>query len=90
METAHAFRIHLKTYLQGIKSKSKPNSTPVLVPDVLHIWVAKTFPAWQSIILTTLKTCYEVGNVFFSSESPDGTFFSPLIEVRKRSFKYFF
>lgn len=65
METAHAFRIHLKTYLQGIKTKSKPNVTPVAVPDILEIWVAKTFPAWQSIILTTLKTYYEVGNLFY-------------------------
>ncbi|RZC35227.1 leucine--tRNA ligase, cytoplasmic, partial [Asbolus verrucosus] len=64
METAHSFRVHLKTYLQGIKSKSNPNPPPVPKPDVLNIWVAKTFPIWQSCILTTLKSHYEKSKKF--------------------------
>ncbi|XP_018574667.1 leucine--tRNA ligase, cytoplasmic, partial [Anoplophora glabripennis] len=59
METAHSFRIHLKTYLQGIKTKSNPNPPPVEKPNVVNIWVAKTFPSWQSCILTTLKNHLE-------------------------------
>lgn len=64
METAHSLRLHLKTYLQGVKSKNNPNPPPVQKPNVAHIWVAKTFPQWQSIILTTLKKHYEVSCVF--------------------------
>jgi leucyl-tRNA synthetase len=59
METAHSFRVYLKTHLQGVKSKANPNPAPVPKPDVLNIWVAKTFPAWQSCILTALKTHHE-------------------------------
>ncbi|XP_063905873.1 leucine--tRNA ligase, cytoplasmic [Zophobas morio] len=64
METAHSFRIYLKTYLQGIKTKANPNPPPVPKPDVLYIWVAKTFPPWQSCVLTTLKTHFEKNNQF--------------------------
>lgn len=60
METAHSFRIYLKTYLQGIKMKSNPNPPPVEKPNVINIWVAKTFPSWQSCILTALKNHLEV------------------------------
>lgn len=67
METAHSFRVHLKTYLQGIKSKSNPKPPPVPKPDVLNIWVAKSFPQWQSCILTTLKNHYEVLNFVIKS-----------------------
>lgn len=55
METAHSFRVHLKTYLQGIKTKQNPNPPPVEKPNIVTIWVAKSFPSWQSCILTVLK-----------------------------------
>lgn len=60
MESAHAFRVHLKTYLQGIKTKNHPNPPPVEKPNIVTIWVARSFPAWQSSILTTLKKHFEV------------------------------
>ncbi|KAJ8952429.1 hypothetical protein NQ318_014521 [Aromia moschata] len=47
METAHSFRVHLKAYLQGVKTKSNPNPPPPPKPNVVSIWVAKTFPQWQ-------------------------------------------
>lgn len=62
METAHSLRVHLKTYLQGVKSKANPNPLPVPKPNVVNLWVAKTFPHWQSIILTVLKKHFEVSN----------------------------
>lgn len=62
MEVAHSFRVHLKAYMQGVKSKANPNPPPVAKPNVVHIWVAKTFPAWQSIILTILKNHFEVSS----------------------------
>lgn len=60
MESAHSFRIHLKTYLQGVKTKNNPNPPPVEKPNVVNIWVAKTFPPWQESILTTLKNYLDV------------------------------
>lgn len=60
METAHSFRVHLKTYLQGIKSKQNPNPPPVEKPNVCTVWVAKSFPSWQSCILTVLKDHFMV------------------------------
>lgn len=60
METAHSFRVHLKAYLQGIKTKNNPNPPPVEKPNIVEIWVAKTFPLWQSTVLTTLKKHYVV------------------------------
>lgn len=59
METAHSLRLHLKSYLQGVKTKTNPNPLPVPKPTQLTIWVAKTFPSWQNCILTTLKGYYE-------------------------------
>jgi len=29
-------------------------------PSHAVIWVAKTYPPWQSLVLTTLKSLYEV------------------------------
>ncbi|KAF7287224.1 hypothetical protein GWI33_002043 [Rhynchophorus ferrugineus] len=55
METAHSFRVHLKTYMQGIKTKQNPNPPPVEKPNLVTVWVAKSFPPWQSCILTVLK-----------------------------------
>lgn len=61
MEAAHSFRIYLKQYLQGPKStKANPNVASVEKPNLVTIWVAKTFPHWQSCILTTLKNLYDV------------------------------
>ncbi|KAK9875815.1 hypothetical protein WA026_009601 [Henosepilachna vigintioctopunctata] len=63
IDTAHSIRIHLKTHLQGVKTKAQPNPAPVPKPDILELWVAKTFPKWQSIILDTLKQMYEKNGV---------------------------
>lgn len=59
MEAAHSFRILLKNYLTVKKApKGKVELPPVEKPTVGTIWVAKTFPPWQSIILTTMKELY--------------------------------
>lgn len=60
MEVAHSLRVHLKVHLQGVKTKANPNPAAVPKPNVATIWVAKSFPLWQSIILTSLKKHYEV------------------------------
>ncbi|XP_017772759.1 PREDICTED: leucine--tRNA ligase, cytoplasmic isoform X3 [Nicrophorus vespilloides] len=60
MEVAHSFRIHLKTHMQGPKaSKTNPKPASVEKPNVVEIWVAKTFPTWQACILQTLKSMHD-------------------------------
>lgn len=56
MDAAHSFRIMLKGHCTPKKSsKGKTDVTPVVKPTSGIIWVAKTFPTWQSIVLTTMK-----------------------------------
>ncbi|XP_078041330.1 leucyl-tRNA synthetase [Augochlora pura] len=59
MDAAHSFRILLKGYMTPKKgSKGKDDATVIERPTEGTIWVAKTYPAWQSIVLTTLKNLY--------------------------------
>ncbi|XP_033208531.1 leucine--tRNA ligase, cytoplasmic isoform X2 [Belonocnema kinseyi] len=59
IDAAHSFRILLKSHMIPPKSKGKTAAAPVVEkPTVGTIWVAKTFPPWQSIVLTTMKDLY--------------------------------
>ncbi|XP_057340266.1 leucine--tRNA ligase, cytoplasmic [Microplitis mediator] len=63
MDAAHSFRILLKNYCTVKKiGKGKSDSTPIEKPNRGIIWVAKTFPPWQSIVLTTMKELYNKNN----------------------------
>lgn len=72
IEAAHSFRILLKNHIANQTKKGKgkqgaqttPPSAPQK-PTVGVIFVAKTFPPWQSAVLTTLKNLHDVSN--FSS-----------------------
>ncbi|KAG8195905.1 hypothetical protein JTE90_001140 [Oedothorax gibbosus] len=55
MEAVHKFRIRLKT-MKGKKG------VPVAKPTHGVIWVAKSFPPWQSLVLQTLQNLYKVHN----------------------------
>ncbi|XP_076289357.1 leucyl-tRNA synthetase [Lasioglossum baleicum] len=59
MDAAHSFRILLKGYMTPKKGpKGKDEATVVQKPTDGTIWVAKTYPAWQSAVLTTMKNLY--------------------------------
>ncbi|XP_018406074.1 PREDICTED: leucine--tRNA ligase, cytoplasmic [Cyphomyrmex costatus] len=58
MDTAHTFRILLKNYMTPKKSKTKNDITSIEKPSQGIIWVAKTYPPWQSVILTTMREMY--------------------------------
>jgi leucyl-tRNA synthetase len=61
MDAAHTFRIHLKHYMTPKKSsKEKDHVTDIEKPTQGIIWVAKTYPNWQSITLTTMREMYSV------------------------------
>ncbi|CAH1173802.1 unnamed protein product [Phaedon cochleariae] len=82
MESAHTFRVHLKAYMQGVKTKANPNPPPVEKPNVMSIWVAKTFPSWQSCILTTLKTHFEKNGSLPDNKTLSADF-SKMSELKK-------
>lgn len=51
MFAAHSFRLTMKRVL-AIKGNQKPTNATV--------WIAKTFPPWQSCVLDTMRELYEV------------------------------
>lgn len=59
MEAAHSFRILLMQNAQvKVKGGKEQPSTNVPKPTNGTIWVAKTFPPWQSCVLDTLRELY--------------------------------
>lgn len=55
MDAAHSFRVYLKNHCALKKPKKGETPKPEKKPNKAVIWVAKEFPKWQRIILTTLK-----------------------------------
>ncbi|XP_067663552.1 leucine--tRNA ligase, cytoplasmic-like [Haliotis asinina] len=53
-DAAHEFRIRLKAYTAPGKGKKGPPA-----PSQATVWVAKTFPPWQSAVLTKLKELHK-------------------------------
>lgn len=62
MSAAHTFRILLKNYMTPKKSKGKSDVSATEKPTQGIIWVAKTYPPWQSVVLTTIREMYSVSN----------------------------
>nr|CAD7393182.1 unnamed protein product [Timema cristinae] len=58
MEAAHSFRIQLKYHTQP-KKPGKGDASGVSKPTHADIWIAKTYPPWQSTVLTTLSQLYQ-------------------------------
>ncbi|KAJ8867849.1 hypothetical protein PR048_031654 [Dryococelus australis] len=54
MDAAHSFRIQLKNHLQQRKGGGE-----VAKPSHADVWVAKTYPRWQCIVLSALQQLYE-------------------------------
>ncbi|KAF4523284.1 hypothetical protein B566_EDAN009407 [Ephemera danica] len=57
MDTAHSFRLHLKNYVHQQRKPRKGAPMPETTEKPTHgiVWIAKTFPPWQSAVLTTMK-----------------------------------
>ena len=58
MEAAHSFRLSLKntTVLKGKTIKDAPKPTDAI------IWVAKSYPPWQSCVMNTMRELFEKNN----------------------------
>lgn len=64
METAHSFRLAQKQTTQSkVKGgkDQKSSALPVKLTNAI-IWVAKSFPPWQSCVLDTLRELFEKHN----------------------------
>ncbi|KAL1110265.1 hypothetical protein AAG570_008342 [Ranatra chinensis] len=57
MDTAHSFRLQLKTFTQASrKGKGKiDKDVPVSKPSKATVWIARSLPPWQKLILDTMK-----------------------------------
>ncbi|CAG9091449.1 unnamed protein product [Plutella xylostella] len=55
MDAAHSFRIYLKNHSAVKKPKKGEAPKPADKPNKAILWVAKEYPKWQHIILTTMK-----------------------------------
>lgn len=56
MEAAHSFRLSQKQAAQFKSGKNQPaNPLATVKPTNATIWVAKTFPPWQSCVLDTMR-----------------------------------
>lgn len=63
METAHSFRLALKQAAQvKVKGGKEQKTRSIPKPTNASIWVAKTFPPWQSCVLNTLRDLFEKHN----------------------------
>lgn len=60
MESAHAFRLSQKKAMSA-KGAQKPTNGV--------IWIAKTFPPWQSCVLDTMRDLYEVNTLKYCKSS---------------------
>ncbi|XP_071951783.1 leucine--tRNA ligase, cytoplasmic-like [Antedon mediterranea] len=63
MDSAHDFRLRVKNIAQP--QKQKKGMPPPQKPTHGTIYVAKTFPPWQSTILSKLKQMYQANNGTF-------------------------
>nr|XP_053634011.1 leucine--tRNA ligase, cytoplasmic-like [Cherax quadricarinatus] len=61
-DVSHRFRLRLKAYTSPTKAKKGENLALPQPPSHGTIWIAKTFPKWQSIILTTMLDMYKANN----------------------------
>lgn len=61
-EASHRFRLRLKSHMAPGKPKKGETPTTPQVPSHGIIWIAKTFPKWQSIILATMQEQYKANN----------------------------
>ncbi|XP_071570037.1 leucine--tRNA ligase, cytoplasmic [Temnothorax nylanderi] len=83
MDAAHTFRILLKNYMTPKKSRAKNDFTDIEKPTQGIIWVAKTYPPWQSIILTTIREMYSKNENKLPDNKALSTAFAGKAELKK-------
>lgn len=86
METAHDFRLRLKSYTsQQISGKSKGavSQTP-LTPTHATIFVARSYPSWQTFVINELKKLFLANNRSLPDNKQLATHFKDRKEIDKK------
>lgn len=89
MDIAHDFRNRYKNFMTAkTKGPSKGNTAPATTAAPItitqaNIYVAKHFPAWQQVILDSLRKLYAVNNTF-----PDNKVILAEINTKEEVKKY--
>ncbi|GFS17470.1 leucine--tRNA ligase [Elysia marginata] len=78
-DSAHEFRLRKKTLLNQGKGGKKLTS----IPTHATIWVAKTYPPWQNLVLTTLHKLYQANNNSFPDNKVIAQEFKDKPELKK-------
>uniref|UniRef100_A0A1B6IUA7 leucine--tRNA ligase n=1 Tax=Homalodisca liturata TaxID=320908 RepID=A0A1B6IUA7_9HEMI len=86
MEAAHSFRLQFKNHLSAGKKGKKQSSADQTSekPTYATIWVAKTYPPWQSTVLTTMKEMHTANKGSF----PDNKELSVTLSAKPELKKY--
>ncbi|XP_054257041.1 leucine--tRNA ligase, cytoplasmic-like [Macrosteles quadrilineatus] len=86
MEAAHSFRLQYKNHLTSGKKGKKPPPPDQIGDKPTHatVWVAKTYPPWQSTVLTTMKEMHTTNNGSF----PDNKVISVALSAKPELKKY--
>ncbi|XP_071546480.1 leucine--tRNA ligase, cytoplasmic isoform X1 [Panulirus ornatus] len=63
-DVSHRFRLRLKNYMTPAKAKKGETLVQPQAPSHGIIWIAKTYPTWQSIILKTMHDLYKANSNF--------------------------
>ncbi|RUS86732.1 hypothetical protein EGW08_005522 [Elysia chlorotica] len=78
-DSAHEFRLRKKALLNQGKGGKKLSS----IPTHATVWVAKTYPPWQNLVLTTLHKLYEANNSSFPDNKVIAQEFKDKAELKK-------
>ena len=61
-DAARKFRMRLKAHMMPGKAKKGELAAIPQAPSHGVVWIAKTFPTWQSLILNTMHNLYKSNN----------------------------
>ncbi|GAB6023880.1 Leucine--tRNA ligase, cytoplasmic [Chamberlinius hualienensis] len=82
MDSVHEFRLRLKTFNVASKNKKAATSPPPSKPTHATIWIAKSYPPWQNLVLTTLLELYQKKSVLDNKE------ISSILQTKEELKKY--
>jgi leucyl-tRNA synthetase len=86
MDIAHDFRLRLKSYTtQQTGGKSKEVKTqPILAPTHATIFIARSYPSWQTFVINELKQLFLSNNHSLPDSKQLAIHFKDRVEIDKK------